>query len=186
MKLLPGWSHIRATTLGIFCVGALTFGLFQLRLSPDRQATLERPQWAVAGGATESDAIKPRGADTPEMAVTQWLDAVHHHDLTRLIELSAPVETETLHTYGASILERYTAQLEGAKVTVAQPDSTSLTSHRVDNLATVTNAQKTIHFNTVKLDGDWYVVPSRAFVDQALNGEQKPNAAALLLAASAG
>ena len=184
MKMSPRWSRACLTTVGLFGLGALTFGLFHLRLAPDRQAIPERPQWAAAG--VEAATVKPRGADTPEMAAAQWLDAVHHHDLTRLIELSAPLETQVLHTYGVSILKRYASALAGAQASVAQPNSTGLTSHRVDNLATVTNAQKTIHFNTVKRDGDWYIVPSRAFVDRAITGVQPPDGRALLLAASAG
>ena len=186
MKMSPRWSRACLTTVGLFGLGALTFGLFHLRLAPDRQAIPARAHGAVAGIVTEIGTVKPRGADTPEMAVGQWLDAIHNDDLTRLIELSAPLETQVLHTYGVSILKRYASALAGAQASVAQPNSTGLTSHRVDNLATVTNAQKTIHFNTVKRDGDWYIVPSRAFVDRAITGVQPPDGRALLLAASAG
>ncbi len=62
---------------------------------------------------TNRDHVKPfptappiaaKGADSPEAAVRQAIDALLHHDAQRLIELAAPGEMDVLHTYGPMIV----------------------------------------------------------------------------------
>jgi hypothetical protein len=62
---------------------------------------------------THGDHVKPfpttppiaaKGADSPEAAVRQAVDALLHHDAQRLIELAAPGEMDVLHTYGPLIV----------------------------------------------------------------------------------
>ncbi len=145
--------------------------------------------FASIGAAGSQDgriAIKPRGADTPEMAVQQWLLAAQSHDLRRLLELSAPDETYVLHSLGEAILSRYNAATSATLNAPTKVLALSLTSHRVDDRAAVTSADGTVKVAAVKRDGDWYVVPSRAFVNLAITKTDKPDAAALFLAASAG
>ena len=140
-----------------------------------------------AGGPQDGrNAIKPRGADTPEIAVQQWLVAAHAHDLRRLLELSAPDETYVLHSFGEAILSRYNATPSATPNAPTNVLAMSLTSHRVDDRATVTSTDGTVKMTVVKRDGDWYVVPSRAFVNLAIAKTDKPDGAALFLAASAG
>jgi hypothetical protein len=53
---------------------------------------------------TPEEAIAPSGAESPEAAVREGVEAAVTGDIARLVELAAPGEGEVLHTYGSILV----------------------------------------------------------------------------------